>query len=167
MKSVKLNISGRQIRLPLPVAVMVAIGAVVILLFTSTSGETGKSSPKATTTSASQGTAATVTTAAATKQEKTTTAAALSQEYKFRNKKLLDQHYEKHGKDMGFDSAEDYEKAACAVVNDQRALHKIESEDGDDVYYIEQTNEFVIVSADGWLRTYFLPDRGKAYFDKQ
>ena len=87
--------------------------------------------------------------------------------YKFRNKNLLDQHYEKHGREMGFSSAEEYEKAAAAVVNNPEALHKIEKEDGDDVYYVESTNEFVIVSTDGYIRTYFLPDRGIDYYNKQ
>lgn len=87
--------------------------------------------------------------------------------YKFRSKKLLEQHYEKHGRDMGFASAEEYEKAAAAVPNNPEALHKIEKEDGDDVYYIERTNEFVVVSTDGYIRTYFLPDRGIDYFNKQ
>ena len=87
--------------------------------------------------------------------------------YCFRTQDLLEQHYEKHGIDMGFASAQDYELAASAVVTDPRALHKTEKEDGDDVYYIEETNEFVVVSTDGFIRTYFLPDSGKAYFDRQ
>ena len=87
--------------------------------------------------------------------------------YKFRNRNLLDQHYEKHGREMGFSSAEEYEKAASAVVNNPAALHKTEKEDGDDVYYVESTNEFVIVSTDGYIRTYFLPDRGIDYYNKQ
>ena len=88
-------------------------------------------------------------------------------EYRFRNSKYLNQHYEKHGIEMGFDSTESYEAAASAVVNNPDALHKIEAEDGDDVYYVEDTNEFVVVSTDGYIRTYFLPDGGKAYFDRQ
>lgn len=88
-------------------------------------------------------------------------------EYWFRTKKQRDQHYEKHGIEMGFASADDYRKAASDVVNDPTALHKTEKEDGDDVYYIEDTNEFVIVSKDGYLRTYFKPDKGKAYYDRQ
>ncbi len=87
--------------------------------------------------------------------------------YKFRSKKLLDQHYDKHGKEMGFKSAADYEKAASDVVNNPEALHKIEKEDGDDIYYVEATNEFVVVSTDGYLRTYFLPSAGKSYYDRQ
>lgn len=86
---------------------------------------------------------------------------------RFRNKKLLNGHYEKHGKDMGFSSAEEYEAAAAKVVTAPDVLHKTESEDGDDVYYIESTNEFVVVSKDGYIRTYFLPDAGKRYYDRQ
>lgn len=37
----------------------------------------------------------------------------------------------------------------------------------DDVYYLESTNEFVIVATDGYIRTYFKPDDGKAYYDRQ
>ena len=88
-------------------------------------------------------------------------------QYCFRNSKLLEQHYEKHGIEMGFSSAEEYEAAASAVVTNPEALHKTEAEDGDDVYYIEDTNEFVVVSTAGYIRTYFLPDGGKAYFDRQ
>lgn len=88
-------------------------------------------------------------------------------EYWFRTKKLRDQHYSKHGAEMGFANADDYRRAASDVVNDPDALHKTEKEDGDDVYYLEATNEFVVVSKDGFLRTYFKPDKGKAYFDKQ
>lgn len=94
-------------------------------------------------------------------------ATIVQSEYRFRNQKLLDQHYEKHGRDMGFASAEEYEKAAAAVPNNPEVLHKIEKEDGDDVYYVESTNEFVIVSTDGYIRTYFNPDRGIDYYNKQ
>ena len=88
-------------------------------------------------------------------------------EYHFRNSKLLNQHYEKHGIEMGYDSPEAYEEAASNVINDPSALHKTESEDGDYVYYIESTNEFVILSTDGYIRTYFYPSAGKAYYDRQ
>ncbi len=87
--------------------------------------------------------------------------------YTFRNDTLLEQHYEKHGIEMGFASAKAYEAAASDVVNDPDALHKTEAEDGDDVYYLEDTNEFVIVSKDGYLRTYFYPSAGMDYYNRQ
>lgn len=86
---------------------------------------------------------------------------------RFRNEEYLNEHYEKHGKGMGFSTPEAYEAAAAAVVSSPDALHKLEKEDGDDVYYLESTNEFVIVSTDGYIRTYFYPESGKKYFEKQ
>lgn len=83
----------------------------------------------------------------------------------FRNEERLQSHYEKHGIQMGFSSAEDYQAAANAVVSNPEALHKLESEDGDDVYFLESTGEFVVVSQKGYIRTYYLAD--KAYFDRQ
>ena len=88
-------------------------------------------------------------------------------EITFRNQRLLDQHYDKHGIEMGFDSAEEYELAAYKVIIHPDTLHKIEAEDGDDVYYLEATNEFVVVSQDGYIRTYFNPSAGIDYYNRQ
>ena len=85
----------------------------------------------------------------------------------FRNESLLREHFDKHGKEMGFTDAKAYEQAAAAVFTNPLSLHKVEAEDNDDVYYLESTNEFVIVSTDGYIRTYFKPDKGKVYFDQQ
>ena len=85
----------------------------------------------------------------------------------FANDKLLAQHYEKHGKEMGFDSPEEYEAAANEVVYNTMTMHKTEAEDGDDVYYLESTNEFVVVSTYGYIRTYFNPDDGLDYYNRQ
>lgn len=68
---------------------------------------------------------------------------------------------------MGFSSASAYEAASISVVENRDALHKTEAEDGDDVYYVESTNEFVIVSTDGYIRTYFKPNDGIAYYNRQ
>ncbi len=92
---------------------------------------------------------------------------AVAREYSFRSEKLLNEHFEKHGIEMGFDSKEDYLEAANAVIQNPDAFHKLEAEDGDDVYYLEATNEFVIVSSDGYIRTYFLPDAGIDYYNRQ
>lgn len=97
----------------------------------------------------------------------TTVAEPTAPKYTFASKKLLEEHYQKHGIEMGFASAADYEQAASDVVNNPNALSKKEAEDNDDVYYVEATNEFVVVSTRGFIRTYFKPDKGKAYYDKQ
>lgn len=89
------------------------------------------------------------------------------QDLEFRTGELLYEHYEKHGVEMGFSSAQEYEEAASDVVESPNAIHKTEAEDGDMVYYIAETNEFVIVSPDGYLRTYFLPEDGIDYYNRQ
>ena len=83
----------------------------------------------------------------------------------FRSEERLERHFEKHGRDMGFASAEEYLAGANAVVANPDALHKTESKDGDDVYFIEKTGEFVVVSQKGYIRTYFVTDRD--YYDRQ
>lgn len=87
--------------------------------------------------------------------------------YSFRNERLLDQHYEKHGIEMGFATIEEYVAAANAVINHPDVLHKQEAEDNDDVYFLESTNEFVVVSTDGYIRTYFIASGGIEYYNRQ
>ena len=122
--------------------------------------------PSTTTTT----TASTTSTTAATTTA-TTTTQKVYVEYHFRSKSLLNQHFSKHGAefadDFGYTTAEEYERGASSVINNVAALHKTEKEDGDDVFYIESTNEFVVLSTDGYIRTYFRPDSGKKYYDKQ
>ena len=96
-----------------------------------------------------------------------TTEATAQVTYTFRYNDRLQDHYKKHGRDMGFASPEEYLAAANAVIANPDALTKTEKEDGDTVYYVEATNEFVVLSTDGYIRTYFCPDGGKKYFDRQ
>ncbi len=85
----------------------------------------------------------------------------------FRNARLLEEHYEKHGKEMGYTSAEEYEKGAQALISNSDALTKLEQEDGDRIYYLESRNEIVFVSEDGIIRTYFNPEDGIDYYNRQ
>lgn len=87
--------------------------------------------------------------------------------YTFRNDDYLEQHFEKHKEDFDYRTKEEYLSGANRVIASKDALHNIEKEDGDDVYYLEATNEFVIVSTDGYIRTYFKPNDGIAYFHRQ
>lgn len=108
---------------------------------------------------------------AATTTNEPTTAENTYVEYRFRTKKLLQQHFSKHGSefknDFGYKTAEEYEKGASDVINNPDALHKTEKEDGDGVYYLKNTNEFVILSTDGYIRTYFRPSSGMSYYERQ
>jgi len=119
------------------------------------------------TTTTTQTTTATQTTTTQTTTWRTTAAQTPRADYQFRKYSMLESHYYKHGIDMGFDSPEEYLAAANAVIANPDALTKTEKEDGDTVFYVEATNEFVVLSTDGYIRTYFLPDGGKRYFDRQ
>lgn len=83
----------------------------------------------------------------------------------FRSDARLQDHFQKHGVEVGCATAEEYLARANAVVADSAARHKTQREDGDDVYFLERTGEFVVVSPEGFIRTYFNTDLD--YFNDQ
>lgn len=87
--------------------------------------------------------------------------------YEFRRDSYLEQHFEKHGAEFDYATKEEYLAGANRVIQSPDALHKTEAEDGDDIYYLEETNEFVVVSTDGYIRTYFRPSAGIDYYNRQ
>lgn len=91
----------------------------------------------------------------------------IGQVLSFREKQYAMEHFQKHGGEFNYQTLEQYIQGANRVISSPEALHKTEREDGDDVYYLEETNEFVIVSTDGYIRTYFKPEDGLAYYQRQ
>ena len=87
--------------------------------------------------------------------------------YEFRNDDYLEQHFEKHKEEFDYATAQEYLEGANRVIADKNALYKTEAEDGDHIYYLEETNEFVVLSTDGYIRTYFKPSAGIDYFNRQ
>lgn len=87
--------------------------------------------------------------------------------YTFRNEKYLDEHFEKHGSEFDYATKEEYVAGANRVIASEEALYKTEAEDGDHIYYLESSNEIVFLSVDGYIRTYFKPQAGKKYYDRQ
>lgn len=87
--------------------------------------------------------------------------------YAFRSFQMLKEHYEKHGAQMGYKSEEEYLVGANQVIANAKSLHKKESEDNDDIYFLESTGEFVVLSTDGYIRTYFIPEDGIEYYNRQ
>ena len=88
-------------------------------------------------------------------------------EYEFRRDDYLEEHFDKHGDEFDYATADEYLEGANRVIADEDSLYKTEEEDGDHIYYLEETNEFVIVSTDGYIRTYFKPSDGLDYFNRQ
>ena len=93
--------------------------------------------------------------------------AAPSSVFSFKNEKALKEHYNKHGKEMGFESKEAYVAAANEVINNPDSLFKYEEEDGDFVYYLESENYIVFLSQKSIIRSFFAPFDGIAYFNRQ
>lgn len=91
----------------------------------------------------------------------------VSDRYTFRSESLLQEHFNKHGGEFGYTSTSEYERRANEVIKSPDALHKIEAEDGDDIYYIQASNELVILSTNGYIRTFFKPEDGIDYYNKQ
>lgn len=86
--------------------------------------------------------------------------------YTFRKPSYLKEHFKKHGQEMGADSEEDYLKMANDVIHNPNAITKLEAEDDDQIFFLDDTNEIVFLSQDGYIRTYFICS-GINYFNRQ
>ena len=91
------------------------------------------------------------------------------QKYYFRSEKLFDSHYEKHGAEFGDITQDEYLDLANELINAEgkNILHKTEKEDGDFLYYDTETNEFLVLSTNGYIRTFFKPSAGLDYWERQ
>jgi len=72
---------------------------------------------------------------------------------------------------FSFSSVQEYTQAANDLFNDSEAIHFIRRSpiahfDGDILFYKGSTNEFGILSNDGFIRTYYPPKQGSLYFLK-
>lgn len=88
-------------------------------------------------------------------------------DHEFRSDDLLTSHFEKHGGEFDYNNKEEYLAGANAVIDSNEALHKTEAEDGDEIFYLPDTNEIVFMSKDGYIRSYFRPDDGMDYYNRQ
>ena len=87
--------------------------------------------------------------------------------YNWGNKETLDDHYTRHGSDVGAKDALDYAKKANEFYNNRSQYQvKVDSK-GVIRVYDSKNNIFGSYNADGTTRTLFSPTRGQAYFDSQ
>jgi len=89
----------------------------------------------------------------------------------FRTKAMLDSHYEKHVQDQdefGNITKDEYLKMAQNLVDHpgKSVLTKKDS-DGNTLYYDKDNNTFAVKSPDGYIRTFFKPQAGIDYYDRQ
>ena len=105
-----------------------------------------------------------------TKKQKTSKPESSKEEvfYYFRNQGLYDSHYEKHGHEFGNITKEEYLQKANDLINSDSpdVLTKYE-DDGDFMYFDKKSGEFLVLSPDGYIRTFFIPDDGIDYWNRQ
>jgi filamentous hemagglutinin len=80
-----------------------------------------------------------------------------------------EEHWEKHGSEFPeFHSALEYERGALAFVLSPPpgTLTKTNTR-GDTLLYDSDSNTFAVRDAQGEPRTFFRPDNGRAYWDRQ
>ncbi|MDH6365272.1 pyocin large subunit-like protein [Enterococcus sp. PF1-24] len=89
--------------------------------------------------------------------------------YQFYNDDKLAQHFAKHKDEFTeISTEEEYLQMANQLLlsQDDEILTKPQ-DDGDTVYFDQRTNEFAVLSDDGVIRTYFIPEGGINYFNRQ
>jgi pyocin large subunit-like protein len=89
-------------------------------------------------------------------------------QYSFRTNELMDIHYKKHKDEFGVITKDEYLDGANNLINQlsDTVMTKTE-DDGDTLYYDTKTHEFVVLSEDGYIRTYFIPEDGIDYFNRK
>lgn len=78
----------------------------------------------------------------------------------------LEQHFDKHGGEMGFATKEAYLRAAQAIVRGGTGIETYQRGD-DTLFFKESTDEFAVLSGRGVIRTYFKPSDGRRYWERQ
>ncbi len=92
----------------------------------------------------------------------------------FRTEDALSEHYQKHVIDQnefeefGDISKEEYlQMAQLLLTSPGQAVSVKTEEDGDQLFYDYDANFFAVISADGYIRTFFRPSAGADYFERQ
>jgi hypothetical protein len=87
----------------------------------------------------------------------------------FRSKHLMDDHFEKHGKEFGPITERQYLQLAQQLRDTRAGVNVIESrrEDGVISKFDRRHGYFGAYDPDGTIRTFFIPADGVRYFERQ
>ena len=75
-------------------------------------------------------------------------------------------HFNKHGRSMGYKTINEYAKGARNTARNSNNLSG-RTKDGKTIVYDPDSNEIVIINGSGRTITYFSPDRGINYYYDQ
>ena len=87
----------------------------------------------------------------------------------FRTRHLLDEHFAKHGADFGSVTQDEYLKMAQQLRDARPGKFILESKrkTGGGAKFDTRNNAFVAFDEDGTIRTFFVPNDGVRYFERQ
>ena len=87
----------------------------------------------------------------------------------FRSRRSFLEHYEKHGSEFGNISAEEYLERAKALRNAEAGgpILEIVRDDGVITRFDKRNGYFGAYNRDGTIRTFFVPNDGVRYFERQ
>jgi len=87
----------------------------------------------------------------------------------FRTQHLLDEHFAKHGSDFGTISQDEYLRMAQQLRDSRPGRYVLESKrsSGGGAKFDTRNNAFVAYDSDGTIRTFFIPNDGVRYFERQ
>lgn len=90
-------------------------------------------------------------------------------EVKFETPEKMQKHYDKHIDKYGNISISEYIALANELVNakDTDDIERIVRSDESTAIYRFSTNDFLVITKDGYIRTFFKPDDGKAYWREE
>lgn len=83
------------------------------------------------------------------------------------NQRTLMRHFYDHAEEVGAESALEYQELAIDFANDVNNVTHDSFVDryGSTYKFSYETGEFAIIKSDGTVITYFIPDRGEAYWE--
>jgi hypothetical protein len=87
----------------------------------------------------------------------------------FRSRERLDEHFQKHGREFGAATLEDYLRLAQALRDRPAGGDVLERvrEDGVVTRFDRGSGAFIAFGDDGVIRTFFRPNDGARYFERQ
>lgn len=90
-------------------------------------------------------------------------------EVRFETPEKMQKHYDKHIDKYGNISISEYIALANELVNakDTDGIERIVRSDESTAIYRFSTNDFLVITKDGYIRTFFKPDDGEAYWREE
>jgi hypothetical protein len=87
----------------------------------------------------------------------------------FRTQHLFEEHFAKHGKDFGNITPEEYLRLAQQLRDTRAGKYVLESRrpNGAGAKFDLRNKAFVAFDSDGTIRTFFIPNDGVRYFERQ